>query len=206
VANNNDFWIGWFDSLRPSITVTFNYSQLYQLTINDWLRLAQFLTGLRVPSLPLWLTWFWFTNWSLLQLPLSAGYYSTGEHSALELSYDWMVEPRELNCCLTLLESSLMLRPKVSWPVYLGIKHPSGAYDGILVLSESFRGYWYGAPSLTRGLVCRLQLLLACASAVPLGSESRGTRDILLSHIRLSPNLVGKVPIFIIPNDKVTQL
>jgi hypothetical protein len=38
-----------------------------------------------------------------------------------------------------------------------------------------------------RGWVCRLQLLLALASAVILGSESRGTRDhILLSQIRAS--------------------
>jgi hypothetical protein len=47
---------------------------------------------------------------------------------------------------------------------------------------------WFGAPSLTRGRVCRLQLLLALASAVILGSESLGTRDhILLSHIRDFP-------------------
>jgi hypothetical protein len=38
---------------------------------------------------------------------------------------------------------------------------------------------------LTRGRVCRLQLLLALASAVLFGSDSRGTRDhILLSQIR----------------------
>jgi hypothetical protein len=42
--------------------------------------------------------------------------------------------------------------------------------------------------SLMRGRVCRLQLLLALASAVILGSESRGTRDhILLSQIRNFP-------------------
>jgi hypothetical protein len=43
---------------------------------------------------------------------------------------------------------------------------------------------WFGAPSLTRGRVCRLQLLLA-ASAVIFESESRRTRGhILLSQIR----------------------
>jgi hypothetical protein len=43
---------------------------------------------------------------------------------------------------------------------------------------------WCEVLSLMRGWVCRLQLLLALASAVILGSESRGTRDyILLSQI-----------------------
>jgi hypothetical protein len=47
---------------------------------------------------------------------------------------------------------------------------------------------WYGAFSLTRGLVCRLQLLLAFARAGILGSEFRGTREhILLSQIRDFP-------------------
>jgi hypothetical protein len=60
--------------------------------------------------------------------------------------------------------------------------------DGLLI--------W--APSLTRGWVYRLQLLLAPASAVILGSESRRTQDnILLSQIRDSRNLEGQVPIFI---------
>jgi hypothetical protein len=41
-----------------------------------------------------------------------------------------------------------------------------------------------GAPSLTRGQVCPLNILLALASVVFLGSESLGTCDhILLSHI-----------------------
>jgi hypothetical protein len=56
------------------------------------------------------------------------------------------------------------------------------------------------ALSLTREWVCRLQLLLVFASAVILGSGSRGTRDhILLSQIRDSPNLEGQVPVFISP-------
>jgi hypothetical protein len=40
-------------------------------------------------------------------------------------------------------------------------------------------------PSLTRGRVCNLLLLLDLASAVPLGSESRETQD----HILLSQSL-----------------
>jgi hypothetical protein len=44
---------------------------------------------------------------------------------------------------------------------------------------------YFAAPSLTRGQVCNLLLLPGLASAVPLGSESRGTQD----HILLSPDL-----------------
>jgi hypothetical protein len=51
--------------------------------------------------------------------------------------------------------------------------------------------------SLTRGWVCRLQLLLVLTSAVILRSESQRTNDhILLSQIRDSPNLEGQVPVF----------
>jgi hypothetical protein len=58
-----------------------------------------------------------------------------------------------------------------------------------------------------REWVCRLQSLLALASAVILGSESRGTHDhILLSQIRDSPNMEGQVPVFISPRKRVAKL
>jgi hypothetical protein len=61
--------------------------------------------------------------------------------------------------------------------------------------------------SLMRRWVCRLQLLLVFASAVILRSESRRTHDhILLSHFRDSPNLQGKVAVFISPRNRVARL
>jgi hypothetical protein len=60
----------------------------------------------------------------------------------------------------------------------------SGAHDQIVITVWQLRSCFYGAPSLTRGRVCLLYMLLALASTVFLASESLGTRDyILLSQI-----------------------
>jgi hypothetical protein len=60
---------------------------------------------------------------------------------------------------------------------------------------------------MTRGWVCRLQLLLALTSAVILGSKSHRIYDnISQSQIRDSPNLEGQIPVFIFPKKRVTRL
>jgi hypothetical protein len=56
---------------------------------------------------------------------------------------------------------------------------------------------------LRRGQVCRLSLLLALASAVTLGSESRGTHDhILLTQIQDSPQPGGPGHRIYIPQEQ----
>jgi hypothetical protein len=61
---------------------------------------------------------------------------------------------------------------------------PSVSHDQIFITIWQLRSCFRGAPSLTRGWVFLLYMLLVIASAIFLGSESLGTRDhILLSQI-----------------------
>jgi hypothetical protein len=53
---------------------------------------------------------------------------------------------------------------------------PSGAHDQIFITLWQLLSWFVGAPSLTRGRVCLLYMLLALVSVVFLGFESLGTR------------------------------
>jgi hypothetical protein len=132
VTNNNGFSIGWLDLLTPSFTITLHRNQ-YTIAHNKWLpKTRSILTWLRLSSLLV----------------------------CLLLTYEWIMNDSSgtTECVLSL---SLILRPRVSRPVFLEIKHPSGAYDQIFITVRQLRVCWFGALSLTTGRFCRLQFLLA---------------------------------------------
>jgi hypothetical protein len=72
----------------------------------------------------------------------------------------------------------------------------------IFIAVRQWRVCRSGAPTLTRGRVCRLQLLLAVASAVILGSESgKAHNHILLPQFRDSPKPGGPGPRIYLPQE-----
>jgi hypothetical protein len=99
------------------------------------------------------------------------------------------------------------LQPTVSRPVLLGVRRPSWTRDQFFFLLEIFFRQllvcYFVVPSLRRGRVCNLLLLLVLASAVPLGSHSRGTQvHILLSQFLRLPEPGGPGPRIYIPKEQ----
>jgi hypothetical protein len=77
-----------------------------------------------------------------------------------------------------------VLRPTVVRPVWLGVKPPTGDQDhNFCCHTAAF--LFMGVPSLTRGRVCHLRLLLAFASAVFLGSELLASSKLVQIHLVL---------------------
>jgi hypothetical protein len=107
----------------------------------------------------------------------------------------------------TQVKIKVMLQPMISWPVCPDVKHSYGAQDQIFITTRQLQVCWCGSPSLMRGRVCCLQLLLDLASAFILWSKSHMTHDhILMSEIQDLHKLEGQVPIFISPRNRVSQL
>jgi hypothetical protein len=94
--------------------------------------------------------------------------YSESEsESESELLYDWQITANQF----VLTTSPLRLSTSNFFPQLNSCGHTPNV-----------------TSSLTRGQVCRLQMLLVITSAVILRAQSRGTHDyILLSHLRAVP-------------------
>jgi hypothetical protein len=111
-----------------------------------------------------------------------------------------------------MVEVEVNLRPTVSRPVCLGVRHPFGTRNKFFFLLEmlfrQLRVCYFVAPSLTRGRVCNL--LYNCFWALPeqslLGRSPAELTAIFYCLISDSPNLEGQVPVFISPRNRVTQL
>jgi hypothetical protein len=89
----------------------------------------------------------------------------------------------------------------------LGVRHTSGTRDQFFFLLEIFfrqlRVCYVVAPSLKRGRVCYLLLLLILANAVPLESESCRTQDhILLPQFLRLPQPGESGPRIYIPQEQ----
>jgi hypothetical protein len=181
--------------IGTSITITLNYNHLQQLTINDCLRLAPFLSELRASST--------VTDLVLIYESVTS---SVSVFRCLTL-HSWTLSH---DCNLTQLESEseLLYDWRFTANQFVLATSPLRLTTNTFIFQLNICGYSpYATSSLTRGWVCRLQLLLGLASAVINRSESRGTHDnILLSQIRDSPNLEYQVPVFIFPRNRVARL
>jgi hypothetical protein len=81
------------------------------------------------------------------------------------------------------------------------------SFTSMKIIFRQFQDCYYGVPSMMRGWVSNLQLLLWLANAVFLRSEFHGTHDqILVSHFSDLPNLGSQVTVFTSLRNRDVQL
>jgi hypothetical protein len=170
--------------------------------MNGHLTLAPFLTGLRVSSLPLWLTWFWFTNRSLLQLPSSAVYYSTAENSLTNASESRLTHSSRVESYVTIDSQSA----SVSWnkaPIW-GIRpyfYYCQTVAGLLLwgaFSDERTGLSFTVAAGPRQRTeykspCLTVLLLFCFSCVYSLPRERAYRSVAQQWTSMSVRCYGNV-------------
>jgi hypothetical protein len=100
----------------------------------------------------------------------------------------------------------IILRPTVSRPVAHGVRPQWGPVTNSFFPLDSCGLFYFVAPSLTRGRVCNLMLLLGLAQSLSSLSQVGLMIIIHCPNFVDSPNLEAQVPLFTSPRDQVAQL
>jgi hypothetical protein len=167
-----DWMIGFINTLYIQLRITGSYSVIAISTLYSspsHMHLGYSVFTSRIPATDLWLQTthegVFAQSSSFLAIPFQSPSNPISK-----------IRPNSRQLTQT-SKSKVTLRLTASQSVSLGVKPPSGAHDQIFYTVWHLRSCFCGAPSLTRGRVSLLYMLLALASAVFLGSESLGTRD-----------------------------
>jgi hypothetical protein len=198
VNKNNVVWSGnwiYWSLLLQALVITINYNNsLFSRTLLPRLPRIRSILNLSALSILMWSLLYSHLNWTtigsiLICLLWICSLFWTvlsESESESELLYDWRFTANQF----VLATSPLRLTTS----------------NFIFQLNTCCYSP-YVTSSLTRGWVCRLQLLLVFANVVVLRYESRGAHGrILLSQIWDCPNLQGHVPVFISPRNIVACL
>jgi hypothetical protein len=145
-----DWWSDLLDSLIQHVTNTSHFTVTQVSTVKSSLSLSG--SGFQWRAFP----FLWVPEWSPASATSSNSNRSQGLNRSSPLTHS-------LTPCNSM---SLMLRPTVSRPVCLGIKHPSGACDQIFISARNTKYVWQlrswfcGVPSLDE----RMGLSFVCAT------------------------------------------